>query len=105
VKDSDVSPILDFRMTLTSIPSWMAIYSSAETGCVHNILATLRVDDSRSNYNDFTRNLCSILPKMQWDGLKKVFFSFLFYISLLTIRNFGSHDEALTLWNERSAPP
>ena len=38
--------IIDFRITLTSIPPWMLPYSSVATGCAHGILAIMKVKGS-----------------------------------------------------------
>jgi hypothetical protein len=104
VLDTDVAPILDFTLTLSSIPQWMSIYSSASNGYVQRITATLKVDDSQSHYEGFTRALRSIVSTMLRKSLKKVFpclsMSFVFNVS-----NFCSQDEALSLWNERCEPP
>jgi hypothetical protein len=54
----------------------MSIYSSAQAGCVHRIIVTLKVKDSQSNFENFTRILRSIISEMQWNGLE-YFFSFL----------------------------
>jgi hypothetical protein len=72
--EADVAPILDFRITLRSIPPWMSHYSSANNGCVHRIQATVKVKDSQSNFEGFTREVCSIIPKTQWKSLKKVLY-------------------------------
>jgi len=54
----------------------MSIYSSAEAGCIHKILLTAKIKDSQSNYEHFTRALCSIIPKSQWKRLESEFFFF-----------------------------
>jgi hypothetical protein len=70
---------------------------------VHSIVATLKVKDSESNYEDFIRFLCSIVPKTQWIRLKYEFYYFLCFFELM-FSYFHSKDEALILWNERCAP-
>lgn len=102
--EPDVAPILDFMLTLRSIPPWMSIYSSADNGCLHRMVATLKVKDSQSNYEGFTRSLLSIIPKPLWNSLEKVFFC----LSSSVLSNdskFCRKDEAFSLWNERCAPP
>jgi len=104
VAETDVTPILDFTMTFPSIPSWMIPYSTATNGCVHNIFATMKLKDSKSNYEGFTRGLRLILSELQCHSLEKVLFLFV-KSCLLTVRlSFCRKSEALILWNKRCTP-
>lgn len=78
----------------------MNIYSSAQTGCVHRILATLKVKDSESNYTDFIRAFCGTVTEMQCNALEYVFCHLLCRLSL-TFTNLDRNEKALVLWNER----
>ncbi len=65
----------------------MSVYSSAEVGCVHRVVATLKVMDGESNYKDFTHVVRSIMPRMQWKALEYVI-SLLLCLLLLMVGNF-----------------
>jgi len=55
----------------------MSKYSTAATGCVQRILATLRIPGSEANYEDFVDQLCASVSVMQGEALEYVFsFSF-----------------------------
>jgi len=84
-----VAPILDFRVSLTSIPPFFSTYSSARTGCVHRIVVTLKVKDSQSNYEDFTGLLRSIISKSQWKSFENVFSSFMCFVLLMVLISAG----------------
>ena len=62
--------IVDFRITLASVPTWMLPYSSVATGCAHRILATMKVKPSQSNYNGFTSHICSMVSPLQCNSLE-----------------------------------
>jgi hypothetical protein len=65
----------------------MSVYSSAEVGCVHRVVATLKVMDGESNYKDFTHVVRSIMPRMQWKALEYVI-SLLLCLLLFKVGNF-----------------
>ena len=85
VLEPDVDQILDFMITLRSIPPWMSPYSSANNGCVHRIQATAKVKDSQSSYEGFIRALRSVISKMQLKSLKKVLSKCFHFWSVLMI--------------------
>ena len=77
-------PILDFKITLRSIPPWMSIYSPAKAGCVHRIVATLKVKDSQSNYDNFTLALRSVIGYFK-DAMEPFGVSIFFFLRLVLL--------------------
>jgi hypothetical protein len=73
----DLAMIADFVMTLKSIPTWLSPYSAAAAGCVHRIFATMKLNESESNYEDFTKYVGSLLSALQFNSLEWVFFCLL----------------------------
>jgi hypothetical protein len=100
VPDPGAAQVLDFGITLRSIPPWMSMYSTAATGCIHRIVVTLKVEDSESNYDGFIKELCSIILKTQWNNFKYVK-SYFFCLLLMSVQNFIRKESALDLWKER----
>lgn len=68
--EPNAASFIDIKMALPAIPPWMAIYSSADMGCMHRMVATLKVMDGEASYKDFTHVVRSIMPKMQWKALE-----------------------------------
>jgi hypothetical protein len=99
-----VALILDFRITLASLPTWMLPYSSAGTGCAHRILATMKVKGSQANYNCFTSHLRSMVSPLQCNSLEYFLIhrNSIYYYNHLSF--FCRSTEALILWNKRCAP-
>jgi hypothetical protein len=65
-----VALIVDFRITLASVPTWMLPYSSVARGCAHRILATMKLKPSQSDYNSFTSHLRSMVSPLQCNSLE-----------------------------------
>lgn len=56
---------VDFKITLIFVSTWIASFSSAGTGCGHTLHVTMRVANSKSDYNSFTSHLRSYLSPLQ----------------------------------------
>jgi hypothetical protein len=70
----------------------MLRYSTAIVGCLHRITATIKVEGSQSQYQDFMGDLRKALSTTQCRALEKVFFSF-FYSTIV--------DESFTISTEK----
>ena len=69
-------------MAMTSIPSWILSYSTALTGCGHRILLTIKVEDSKWNFENFVSDIGAMLSMIQCNILECVFYfghSYLFH--------------------------
>ena len=104
-QEPDTNPILDFTVTLRTVPPWMSIYSLAWASYVHRIIITLKVEDSQSNFENFTCFLHSIVSEMQWNCLE-YFFSYSLCLVWLMVKIwtekkklwiFGKRDASLML--------
>lgn len=72
--DANIDLIMDFKLVLVSIPSWMIPYSKAPAGCIHRIQMTLKAHSSAPQYMAFTNALRSILTDtlytcLEWAAL------------------------------------
>ena len=96
---------MDFNMAMASIPSWISSYSTALTGCGHRIVATIKVEDSKWNYENFVSDIGAMLSTIQCNVLEYVFYFGHSNCVSLTFPNLFRNSEALTLWNKRRATP
>lgn len=79
----------------------MLPYTTAPPNRLQWIFATLKSEDSRTNYDGLITNLVAMLSELQWKPLE--YLSFPFYIVNRLILSF-SHMEALGLWKTRCSP-
>jgi hypothetical protein len=77
--------MIDVKIVLGSIPTWISPYLTSLEGCSHTIVATFKVRGSEAKYKDFTKDVCSALLHMRCNRLEKVFSSFvnLFFLIFL----------------------
>lgn len=76
VAGQGAAQVLDFKISLETIPPWMETYSPTNTGCLHRILVTLRTECSRSKYEELIAALKQAISPTLRQHLGKVFLSF-----------------------------
>lgn len=69
-----MDPIMQFMISLRSVPGWLLPYTTSPKGSLQWVLVTMKVKESRANYLSFLAKLNSILPASQRKPLEYVFF-------------------------------
>ena len=69
---TEICPVIDMTLSLASLPTWMAPYTTAPNGCLQWIYVTMKIKDSRSNYLAFTAEIISQLSPLQCTNLSYV---------------------------------
>jgi hypothetical protein len=86
---ANVDLILDFKLVIGSIPSWMSPYLSVPTGCNHQIQMTIKVQCSQPRYMAFTHAIRFLVTDAQYTCLEwaSIYLIYLIYPSIFNLNH------------------
>lgn len=87
-------------MLLASAPLWILAHLTCKTSSVHRLTATMKVEGSQLQYENFISDVCKLLTAMQCCSLEKVFFHCFKIMLDWPLAIFSTHNGAV-FWAER----